>query len=159
MDLNRNKIIALIIINLTNTLEKQKQAHEQALKSSIEAEGAMQTHHDTTKEETAKLASAYQKQAQQTQQAITYFESLATATPDPARVKPGNLVLVQEKDKSYAYFLADYGGLEITMHKKTISVVSTNSPIGKALLDQKLGSSIQLRLPDHARAFKILEII
>lgn len=157
-NIRREELIKLVLKQLDRRLKKEKTAYQQALETSINAASAMQSHHDTTKEEMAKLADAYQEKIQKTKEAIDYFKKLTKTPPAAKRVSASSLVVSQEEDQINHYFIAEHGGgLEVERQGKKILIVSPQSPIGQALVGQPEKSTVKIRSP-ASRTLVILNI-
>jgi transcription elongation GreA/GreB family factor len=159
MTLDRNLLTKAAMGKLTDRLAKQKNARERALKTSIKAEGAMQSHHDTTKEEMARLAEAHSRSIRQTREAIRYFRRLETQKIDSETVGAGNLIKIQEEGKTRLYFLAEHGGgLEIKSPEGKILILSPDSLLGKSLLGKSAGAIVNLQTPGGMKTIRILKV-
>jgi transcription elongation factor GreA len=65
----------------------------------------------------------------------------------------GNTVVIEEGGKKYTYTIV--GGYESDPSKMTISHIS---PIGKALMNKKLGDSFDVQTPRGSKRFTVLSI-
>ena len=85
---------------------------------------------------------------------------LATATvldedPDPERVSPGNRVTVWDVAEEEELIFDILGGAEVTSGRRG---VSTDSPVGKALLGQKVGDRVEVEVPIGTASYEIRKI-
>lgn len=159
MDFSRKTLFESIQKKLAKKLVVQEQAYKQARQASIQAEGAMQSRHDTTKEEMARLADVHLRAARKLEQTIAYFKKLDGQKTAAATVAAGALVKVREEDLIKFYLLTKVcGGLEITLGRQQVLVISTDSTIGQALLGQRAGSIIQLNLLGLTKSLRIIAI-
>jgi transcription elongation GreA/GreB family factor len=74
---------------------------------------------------------------------------------DPVRV--GALVLVDENDSKSLWLLAPAGaGIEVELDGSRVSVVSTRSPLGRALLGRRAGDVVVVPTPRGERELCLL---
>ena len=75
---------------------------------------------------------------------------------DSKKVKLGSKVKVQNLDTSDEVIFTIVGSMEFDPDNLKISNVS---PVGKAILDKKVGSTVKVRLPIGSIQYKIIEIM
>ncbi len=75
--------------------------------------------------------------------------------PDPESVSPGNRVTVLDIDEKEELVFDLLGSTEIANVRKGVSI---NSPVGKALLGQRVGDKVEVEVPVGIARYKIRKI-
>jgi transcription elongation GreA/GreB family factor len=117
---------------------------EEARKTCIEMDGRNQSRYDTQKEEYAGKAHSLQSQVDEFDRLDTYLRKLQRpATFEQIQI--GHLVRLQIEDDTPADFVlvAISRGDELG----DLHLVSTQSPLGKAIIDARTGESVYYRAP------------
>ena len=75
--------------------------------------------------------------------------------PDPSRVSPGNHVTVWDVEEREELAFRIVSAEEVT---HGVTGVSTESPVGKALLGRKVGDVVEVKVPDGVISYTIRRI-
>ena len=75
--------------------------------------------------------------------------------PDPSRVSPGNHVTVWDVEEREELAFRIVSAEEVT---HGVNGVSTESPVGKALLGRKVGDVVEVKVPDGVISYTIRRI-
>lgn len=163
MPISKRFVINSILRQLIKTLETQKHDYKQALDTSIKAEGKMQSRHDTTKEDFARLAESHKNAISLTKQTIEHFETLKARFENPKDSKTtviGKLVTLRGREGIDHYFISEKGGgLKVKTPENGVSILTVTSPLGKALLGHSVNETIQLETSSGSSSFKIIEVV
>lgn len=149
-------------MNLEDLIERRKQleiSYEEAVKASIEADGKMQSRYDTQKEEWAGRANLIAMQIQQIDQTISRLkEELSTASKTPPNeVIVGSRVTLQiDEDEPETFIVLDLGG---GTNVSNYQILSTSSPIGKAILGHRIGDKLVVQVNNNNLKIKVLAIM
>jgi len=146
--MNKPAVIAAIITQLKSELAlftaSAQATHEEATHEENKAEDK----YDTRGLEASYLAMGQLKQAAELQQAIKAFESLVLrefATGEG--ISLGALVTLESRGQISRYFVGPRaGGTEVTCDGQAIMVITPQSPLGRQLMDQPQGATVQLEL-------------
>jgi transcription elongation GreA/GreB family factor len=139
--LNKVHLIEQIVTSLTESLgvlEKAARAsHEEATHESSKAESK----YDTRGLEAAYLAGSQAKQAREIMDSIVAYRALAPrdfAPDEPVELTA--LVELEANGTPSTYFIGPRsGGLEITLRRKEIMLITPQSPLGQNLMGRKVG--------------------
>jgi transcription elongation GreA/GreB family factor len=146
------QIIAELIRSLDNLAAASRSMHADASDDSNKAEDK----YDTRSLETAYLASSQARQATETEEALAQYQvlpSIKFTAKTPIAV--GALIELESRGETFLYFLGPKaGGTEIKVAGKEILVITSESPLGQALLGRKTGDQIQL----HGQKFQIVAV-
>lgn len=88
-------------------------------------------------------------------QSILAQATVIDEDPDPDSASPGDRVTVVDVDSGEEMTFDLLGGPEIIHGRRGVSL---GSPVGKALLGQKKGATIEVQAPGGTHRYKILEL-
>lgn len=157
-------LIAQIIANKKEEVERTEQARQVSLKDAQEAEGAMISRYDTFLEEAQYLAGGQNKRLLEAKAVLALLESLLQRDADVSRrASIGSIVTIENIEtteiKKFLLVSEEAGGGVFSCHPdegEKISAVSPSSPIGKALFGKESGEEIEC--PMLKGAWEISEI-
>jgi transcription elongation GreA/GreB family factor len=141
--MNKTKVLNQIVESLTESLEVLAKAarasHAEATHESSKAENK----YDTRGLEAAYLAGGQARQAKEIMDSIKVYQALTPKAFGPAdKVDLGALVEVELDRIRSLYFIGPRnGGLEVTVGRKEITVITPQSPLGQTLMGKKAGQS------------------
>ena len=138
------KIIASLDAELELAAKSARAAHEEATHEQSKAENK----YDTRGLEASYLAHGQSRQAAETLQARKEFSMMK---PHPFgrddAIDVGALVELQGTGDSSLYFIGPRaGGTEILHQKRTIMVITPQSPLGRQLLGRKQGDKLSIEV-------------
>ena len=93
---------------------------------------------------------------------ISYLRRLLSSAtvlesdPDPDSVSPGNRVTVRDEEYGDEVVFDILGGHEVVHGGRR--GVTIDSPVGKAMLNQKVGTTVKVKVPDGTAKYTILKI-
>ena len=146
----------LALEELQESRKKLVASWERANRASIEADGAMQSQHDTQKRDYAFEAAVIQSQIDRIDKLLDRFENLQRPE-NVGQVQIGHIVRIQVEDDEpmNVLLLEDLGGSVLS----GIQLVSTQSPLGKAILGKKAGETVIYQGPAGEMVARIIAII
>jgi transcription elongation GreA/GreB family factor len=142
-----NAIVAALEAELAVQNNAAAAAHEEATNEESRAEDRF----DMRGQLAAYLAAGQAKLADELATAITAFrhQPLRVFGPDEA-IALAALVTLEQRGRQSLYFLGPaHGGLEVQVNGSAVMVVTPGSPLGGALMGQRVGERVQL--PQGAR--------
>ena len=151
------KIIASLDTELELYAKSARAAHEEATHEQSKAENK----YDTRGLEASYLAHGQSRQAAETLQAREEFLSLKARDfrPDDA-IDLGALVELDGSDMHALYFIGPRaGGTEIVHQKKTVLVITPQSPLGSQLLGRKQGERLTLEIGSSRCDYRITQVM
>ncbi len=151
-------LIAQIIANKKEEVERTEQARQVSLRDAQEAEGAMISRYDTFLEEAQYLAGGQNKRLFEAKAVLALLESLLQRDADASsQVSIGSVVVIEnidtaEKKKFLLVFEGSGGGVFSCPPNEgeKISAVSPSSPIGEALFGKGSGEEVECSLFEGA---------
>ncbi|HTI71102.1 MAG TPA: transcription elongation factor GreAB, partial [Candidatus Limnocylindria bacterium] len=144
--MNKNLLVRKIVAHLRGELELYFKAARDAHAEATHEQSKAENKYDTRGLEASYLARGQSRQALETEQAITAFETLHVKSFGPTDpIDLAACVEIQGKKDRSLYFLGPRaGGTEITHDKKEILVITPQSPLGKQLIGKRQGDRLKL---------------
>ena len=151
------KIIASLDAELALLAKSARAAHEEATHEQSRAENK----YDTRGLEASYLARGQSRQAAETLQARAEYEALT-----PRAFGPGDgidlcaVVELEGPSASALYFIGPRaGGTEIVHQKKTLLVMTPQSPLGRALLGHKQGERLVIEIGGSRNEYRVVKVL
>ena len=147
------KIIASLDAELALYAQSARAAHEEATHEQSKAENK----YDTRGLEASYLAHGQSRQAAETRKAREEFSSLRLRDFEPGdAIDVGAVVELEGAEGPAFYFIGPRaGGREIVHQKKTILVITSQSPLGSQLLGRREGDRLTLEIGRSRRDYRI----
>ncbi len=133
-----------------------------AKEAATEAEAKPENKYDTRGLEQSYLAAGQAKRAEDLRAAMLMLKSLTLLTFDrESPIDISALVTLQdESGQQKIYFLLpSQGGVKLKVDQKEVSTVSPESPLGRALIDKRVGQAIELKSAGQTRCLEIVDVI
>ena len=150
------KIVASLDAELELYAQSARAAHEEATHEQSKAENK----YDTRGLEASYLAHGQSMHVMEIQKARKDFLALEPRDFGPADgIDLGAVVELEEGGTPALYFIGPQaGGLEITQGKKTLMVITPQSPLGSQLLGHKEGDRLTFELRGSRRHYRITRV-
>jgi transcription elongation GreA/GreB family factor len=149
-------IIASFDAELETYAQSARAAHEEATHEQSRAENK----YDTRGLEASYLAHGQSRQAAETLRAREEYASLVLKDFGPdAPIDLGAVVEFEENGRSLLYFIGPRaGGREVVHQRKTILVITPQSPLGGQLVGHKKGEQLLFQIGGTCREGRILNV-
>ena len=151
------KIIAVLDAELAMYAKSARSAHEEATHEQSKAENK----YDTRGLEASYLAQGQGNLAMETLKAREEFATLKPrdfGKDDPIDI--GALVELESPEELSTYFIGSRaGGTEITHQRKTILVITPQSPLGSQLIGRKQGDTLEISIGRSKSKYQITHVI
>ena len=152
---------AAILAQLHRELELQIRAAHDSRDEATSAENKAEGQYDMRSQEAAYLAEGQARLAAELAESITIYQSLDL--PDltsASAVAVGALVTLEAKGRRSLYFFGPRnGGLEATIGELPFTIVTPTSPLGRQLIGQRLGATVQLPGRRGPEPHQIVELV
>lgn len=150
------KIIAQLDAEVALSAKSARTAHAEATDEQSKAENK----YDTRGLEASYLARGQSLKAAETLQGRQALEELVLPDFGPTdEIDLGAVIELEGADGRACYFLAPCaGGTEISHEKKTVLVITVQSPLGRQLIGRKRGERIQPTLAGARRDLRIAAV-
>jgi transcription elongation GreA/GreB family factor len=135
-----------IVAQLQKELDLQARAALDARDEATSSENKQEGKFDMRGQEAAYLAEGQARLAAEIAESIIIYRSLELgALPAGSPAAVGALITLETKGRQTRYFLGPRsGGIEATVDDTTVTVVTPSSPLGRQLVGQRVGASVQL---------------
>ena len=149
-----------IVAQLQRELDLQARAAHDARDEATSEESKSEGKYDMRGQEAAYLAEGQARLAAELVESITLFHALDLAElPAGAPAAVGALITLEAKGRQTHYFLGPRnGGLDAQVGDLTFTVVTPTSPLGRQLIGQRIGASVQLPGRTGPVVHKIIEL-
>ena len=154
------ELIDRILESLREELAGMKEGARDAYEEATHEESQPENRFDTHSLEASYRAAGQAKLVVEIESAIMRCQNMELkdfGPDDPIGV--GALVKLKSKGETGFYFLVPIaGGIEVKDGKKTILVITPQSPIGKLLVGHKAGERVRLETATPPKEFEILSV-
>ncbi len=159
--MNKKAILQKIIDDLTARVTLHVEAARTAHAEATDEENKAEDEYDTRGLEASYLAAGQSRQTAETERAIVEFRALELrdfGAKDPIDV--GALVDLQPKGEEPAlYFIGpSAGGTEVVHDRRSILVITPQSPLGEQLVGRKQGDKLKMRIAGETNEYKLLAV-
>lgn len=155
--MTKEKLREELLAALEAALTSARAAHAAAIEGSTHPEAKAENDKDTRGLEQSYLARGVAQRVAELEAAVhdvTRLALRAFKASDPVAL--GALVTIEEAGDAETLFVAPAGGG--TMLSGGVQVVTTSSPLGRALLGKRVDDDVELKLPGKTREVSITEI-
>ena len=150
------KIIASLDADLALYAQSARSAHEEATHEQSRAENK----YDTRGLEASYLARGQSRQAAETLQAREEFAALPLRAFGPEdAIDLGAVVALEGAGETSVYFIGPRsGGSEIVHQRKTVLVMTPQSPLGKQLIGRKQGDALVIEIGGSRNQYRVAQV-
>lgn len=148
---------AELVAQLAAALATAQAAHAAAIEGATHSEARAENDKDTRGLEQSYLARGQAQRVVELENGLAAVTKLAVrgfGPGDPAAL--GAVVTVDEDGASKQLFLAPAGGGNVV--GGGVQVVTTSSPLGKALVGKRVDDEVELRLPGGVRSVVVVRV-
>lgn len=153
-----------LITQMMDQLEKDKQALIEATQHTLEAatheESKPENEYDTRGLEASYLAGAQSKRVAEIEEALAAckYIKLKNFTENDAIASTAVVELDCEGKTSFVFLMPKAGGIHLKLEGKVIQVVTGTSPLGEALVGQKVGDSFVVETGRTTREYEVVSV-
>ena len=135
-----------IVAQIKRELDLQTRAAHDAREEATSEENKSEGKYDMRGQEAAYLAEGQARLAVELAESLALYHMLELADLPPGSVASvGALITLEARGRQTCYFLGPRnGGLEARIGNETFTVVTPTSPLGRQLIGQSTGASVQL---------------
>jgi transcription elongation GreA/GreB family factor len=154
----QQQVLERLAADLLLTEQAALTAHETA----THEENIAENKYDTLGLEAAYLATGQARRAEAIRQAIAAWQQFRPrAHDDSLGIQLGAAVcLVDAQDRQQWVFLGPPGGsMKLVCEGQALQVISTEAPLGRALLGKCVGDEVAIEVPPHRLEFEVLQVV
>ncbi|NCN27274.1 hypothetical protein GW915_06825 [bacterium] len=151
--IDKRQIVSELISHFKRELELYEKVAAKAREDAINSEVKQEGKYDTRAIEAGYLAGAQKRRQEEIIFEVQKLEALDLDSPFGEKVRSGSLVLLEEKAEQFWCFISpSSGGMNLNIGGESVRIISSVSPIAKALVSLDEGDcEIQLDLPAGRR--------
>ncbi len=151
--MDKEKVVSAVLKELEKKRDDLSKNYLDYQKAANEAPSFMESASDSSKSQFSTIARNISAQIKVVDSVINFFQSLGSQKFDSVQI--GSLVLVNDNGGEKYFFLVpeDGGGITIKLEKREIQTVSSESVLGKILLNKKIDQDVIL--PNN-KIFKVV---
>lgn len=150
-----------VLERLAEDLLQVEQAARAAHETATHEENVAENKYDTLGLEAAYLATGQARRADAIRQAMAHWRQFRPRPYDASQgIQLGALVcLVDADDRQQQLFLGPAGGsMQLVSDGQIVRVVSSEAPLGRALLGKCEGDDVSIRVPPNRQQFEVLRV-
>lgn len=135
-----------IIAQLQRELDVQARAAHDSREEATSAESKSEGKYDMRSQEAAYLAEGQARLALEIAESLTLYHGIdLTELPANAPAAVGALVTLEARGRQALYFVGPRnGGLEASVGDTSFTVITPSSPLGRQIVGQRVGATVQL---------------
>lgn len=159
--MNKERILALIIQQLSHNVEVLFTAAKTAHEAATHEENAPDNKYDTLSLEASYVAQGQANRAQELKVALEAYKNLPLRHfDDDSPIRLGALVTLEDgATGTRTVFIGPReGGLKVQLAGVEVVVITPASPLGKGLIGKVVGDCAAVDVGDAAAEFEILEV-
>ncbi|MDZ4199958.1 MAG: hypothetical protein U1E27_11835, partial [Kiritimatiellia bacterium] len=157
MKINKTQLLQNLVSELKAQLTRLAAAANTSRAEAIDEENQAEDKYDTRGLEASYLAAGQSRQVEETAAAVRQYGGMAAirfGKADP--VDLGALVEARLGPESLWFFIGPCaGGTEVTVGRKTVLVLTPQSPLGQQLLGRKKGDRLKFKRDGIADEYRI----
>ncbi len=158
--IDKSQVLAELRARLERDLAVAVEAQRRTQSGATHEESRPENDKDTRALESSYLARGQAQRVVELSQALTSVTLL-----EPRRFEPSSaisvsaLVALDDGHRTAFYFIAPVGGgLELEVDGHAVRILTPQSPLGRALLGQGLGSDLEVRTPQGLREYSVVAL-
>lgn len=158
--MNKKALIQYITRQISDELTAITQAAKNTYDIATHEDNKPENKYDTRGLEASYLAGAQAKRVSDMKEVLAIFENLPIKDfSESSKIERTALVEVTHKDKvSFVLIMPKGGGQSVTFEGQPVQVITSESPLGQALLGRIVGDAIEVQTGTILREYEILSI-
>jgi len=151
-----------VLQRLADDLLQAEQAARAAHETATHEENIAENKYDTLGLEAAYLATGQARRAEAIRQAMAHWRQFRPGPYDAGQgIQLGALVSLVDSDKTaQQVFLGPAGGsMKLVSGHQVVQVISSEAPLGRALLGKCEGDEVSLQVAPHRQQFEVLRVL
>jgi transcription elongation GreA/GreB family factor len=158
--MNKNAVVKKVIAHLVAELESYGKAARAAHAEATHEQSKAENKYDTRGLEAAYLARGQSKQMAEAGQAIEEFQKMTVQQFGPkSPIDVSALVEMEGNGERNFYLIGPRaGGTEVVHDKKTIMVLTPQSPLGEKLMGKKQGDRVDMQFGSVREQYQVISV-
>ncbi|MDV7104762.1 GreA/GreB family elongation factor [Vibrio sp. TH_r3] len=159
--MDKQSLIDVIIKKLEAIHQVAISATQSAIEAATNEETVPENKYDTLALEAAYLAHGQARRVQECEADIQRFKALSTVSFDlmSAVGLTAIIQLIDENDQENLFFMGPCaGGINVTYQNQQVTIITPEAPLGKAMLGQRVGDEVVLKIAGKQVGYEIISI-
>jgi len=158
--MDKSLLLSAIVGEITSALNNSLAAAEQARATATNKENAAENKYDTLGLEAAYLAHGQSERVLQLEKDLAAYVFLRDRLHDSTMVEVGSLLRLEHVtgESRFLFIGPASGGLVINVHDVAVTVITTDSPLGKALLGAVIEDDVSIGVPGGSGMARIADL-
>ena len=154
--MDKERILMAVLSELEEDLRRQLAAQETAAAGATHVEAKAETKWDTCGLEQSYLARGHAQQFEALAKQVEELRAFSAPDFSGKPIGAGALIEVEMGGERMVFILLNCGGgIELTVDRHAITVITPESPVGAALLGKKLGQTYSFRSGDEGKILSV----
>jgi transcription elongation GreA/GreB family factor len=150
-----------VLDQLADDLLQAEQAVRVAHEAATHEENIAENKYDTLGLEAAYLATGQARRAEAIRHAMTHWRQFRPLPYDASQgIRLGALVCLVDADnvQQHVFLGPDGGSMKLVCEARLVQVISTEAPLGQALLGRREGDEVSMQIAATRRWFEVLRV-
>jgi transcription elongation GreA/GreB family factor len=159
--MDKSSLQQQVLERLAADLQQAEQAARAAHETATHEENIAENKYDTLGLEAAYLATGQARRAEGIRQAMAHWRQFRPLPYDASKgIQLGALVcLVSADDKQQLLFIGPAGGsMTLATGDQPVQVISSESPLGRAMLGKCEGDEVSIQIPPNRQQFEVQHV-
>ena len=160
MSFDKRSLCDELLAALRDALDVAERTHHDSLEAATHEEAKPENDKDTRGLEASYLAGAQAARAEELKRNIAFLKSLTLEQFDErSAAKATALIELDDGENARLYFLLPSGGgIKLPSDAGEITVLTPESPLGRAVLGKRIGEGVEVITRAGAREYEILRM-
>ncbi|MDQ6983869.1 MAG: GreA/GreB family elongation factor [Ghiorsea sp.] len=157
--MNKQTIFNLIISQLEANIQVAQQAVEIAKDTATHKDCLGSSKYETMGTEASYLAKGQGERLLELQRASAYFKQVI---PSPQQtIALSSLITLEDESGQTQYFWldSDAGGLKVQYEKNTITIITPQAPLGRALISKEVGDVVEIKAANKTTEYEVVNVL
>jgi len=157
--MNKQNILNLIIVQLEADIQVAQQAVDVARDTATHKDCLGSSKYETMGTEASYLAKGQGERLLELQRAAAYFKQvIPTAQPTIAL---SSLITLEDESGQTQYFWLDNdaGGLKVQHEKNSITIITPQAPLGRALIGKEVGDVVEIKAANKTSEYEVVGVL
>ncbi|MDX8381849.1 MAG: GreA/GreB family elongation factor [Ghiorsea sp.] len=156
--MNKENVLSLIIQQLESDIAVAEQAVAVARDTATHKDCLGLSKYETMGTEASYLAQGQGVRLLELERALAYFKQLQFTPSDTISLSSITVLDDGQGKKKYYFLAADAGGLTVSHENQNITIITPQSPLGRALIGKQAGDEVVLNLAGKHTSYIIEDV-
>jgi transcription elongation GreA/GreB family factor len=158
--MNKAELVQIIITQLEDKLHIAHASTQRAIDAATDEQTVPEHKYDTLALEASYLAHGQAMRVQESEEELRQYRALVIRDFTESPIAVGAYVELQdENDIERSFFIGPCsGGLTVEWQDKEVFVLTSKSPLGRALMGKEDGEEIEVKIHDKTKCYEVVTV-